>query len=121
LPELHRDTLGLFTRCAREYGDLVRLRLGMTRLVLGSHPAFVEDVLVTHHHHFHKNLNARLGSALGNGLLVSEGSYWLRQRRLMQPAFHRQQVDGLVETVVSITTRALDAWHVTPCATCTWT
>jgi cytochrome P450 len=114
LPELRHDALGLFTRCAREYGDVVRLRVGPTRLVLISHPALVEDVLVTRHHRFHKNLNARLGSALGNGLLVSEGSYWLRQRRLMQPAFHGQQVDGLVETMVSVTTRALDGWHANP-------
>ncbi|MBV9597831.1 MAG: cytochrome P450 [Chloroflexi bacterium] len=114
LAELHHDPLGLFTRCAREYGDLVRLRLGPTRMVLVSHPALVEDVLVTRHHHFHKNLNRRLGSALGNGLLVSEGSYWLRQRRMMQPAFHRQRIDSLAETMVSVTKRALDGWHANP-------
>jgi cytochrome P450 len=114
LPELRRDVLGLFTRCARDYGDLVRLRLGPTRAVLVSHPALVEDVLVTRHHDFHKNLNARLGSVLGNGLLVSEGSYWLRQRRLMQPAFHHQRIDGLVDTMVSIATQALDGWDKDP-------
>jgi cytochrome P450 len=90
LPDLRRDALGLFSRCAHEYGDFVRLRLGMTDAVLISHPYLIEQVLVTHYQHFRKNLGPRLGSALGSGLLVSEGEYWLQQRRLMQPAFHRQ-------------------------------
>jgi len=112
LPELSRNALGLLTRCSRDYGDFVRMRIGLTHVVLISHPDLVEEVLVTRHRDFRKNLGTRrLRSALGNGLLVSEGDYWLRQRRLMQPAFHRQRVDGMAETMVSTASKALDTWH----------
>lgn len=112
LPEFSRDALGLFSRCARDYGDFVRMRLGPMRVVLVSHPQLVEDVLVTRSHDFRKNLAPRLQSALGNGLLISEGDFWLRQRRLMQPAFHRQQIDRMAATMVATVSRALDEWKV---------
>jgi len=112
LPELRRDTLGLLARCTREYGDLVRIRLGLTHTVLLGHPALVEEVLVTRSHEFRKNLGTRrLRSALGNGLLVSEGETWLRQRRMMQPAFHRQRVDGMAEAMVCTALKAVDGWN----------
>jgi cytochrome P450 len=112
LPELGRDALGLLTLLARDYGDLVRVRLGLTPSVLVSHPQLIEEVLVTRNHDYRKHLGARrLGSLLGNGLLLSEGDFWLRQRRLMQPAFHRQRVLGLGQTMVSIAAGALDEWH----------
>lgn len=111
LPELKRDPLGLLERCARNYGDLVRIRLGLTPFVLINHPALVEEVLVSRQRDFRKNLSGRLGSALGNGLLVSEGEFWLRQRRLMQRAFHRQRVDAMLETMVSFTCQVLDEWR----------
>ena len=112
LPELRNDALGLLARCSRDFGDFVRIRLGLTRAVVISHPELVEEVLVTRNHDFRKNLGARrLRSALGDGLLVSEGDFWLRQRRLMQPAFHRQRLDAMAETMVSTASRALDDWH----------
>jgi cytochrome P450 len=87
LPELSQDALGLLARCARDYGDFVRMRLGPSQIVLISHPELVEEVLVTRNHDFRKNLGTRrLSSVLGSGLLVSEGDFWLRQRRLMHPA-----------------------------------
>jgi cytochrome P450 len=86
------------------------MRLGLSRVVLISHPQFVEEVLVTRSHDFRKDLAPRLRSALGNGLLVSEGDYWLRQRRLMQPAFHRRRVDAMAATMASIVSAKLDTW-----------
>jgi cytochrome P450 len=111
LPELSRDPLGLFERCARDYGDLVHLRLGLTRMVLINHPDLVEELLVTRNRDFQRGLrNQHLSSALGNGLLVSEGDFWLRQRRLMQPGFHRQRVEAMGATMVAITSNVIDKW-----------
>ena len=47
---------------------------------------------------------------LGNGLLLSEGGVWLRQRRLVQPAFHRQRVLAYGEVMAAYTARRLAAW-----------
>jgi cytochrome P450 len=68
-------------------------------------------LLVTHNRDFRKNLGTRrLSSALGNGLLVSEGEVWLRQRRLMQPGFHRQRVEAMGESMVAIASKVMDKW-----------
>ncbi len=48
---------------------------------------------------------------LGNGLVMSEGSFWRRQRRLMQPAFHRRRLTGFAEAMVEETAGMLDAWE----------
>jgi cytochrome P450 len=112
LPELERDALGLLTRSAREYGDFVHLRLGFTDAVLISHPDLIEEVLVTRNHDFRKHQGTRrLGSLLGNGLLLSEGDLWLRQRRLMQPAFHRQRLAAMADAMVAIASATLDGWR----------
>ena len=112
LPELSRDALGLLTRCTRDYGDLVRIRLGLTPVVVVGHPSLVEEVLVTRNHDYRKSLSTRkLGSLLGNGLLLSEGDFWLRQRRLMQPAFHRERLSRMAETMVASATEVLETWR----------
>ncbi len=111
LPELSRNPLGLFERCARDYGDLVHLRLGLTRMVLINHPDLVEELVVTRNRDFQRGLRSQhLSSALGNGLLVSEGDLWLRQRRLMQPGFHRQRVEVMGGSMVAIASNVIDRW-----------
>jgi cytochrome P450 len=112
LRAVERDSLGVLTELAREHGDLVRVRLGLTPVVLVSHPSLVEEVLVTRNHDYRKHLGARrLSSLLGHGLLLSEGDFWLRQRRLMQPAFHRQRVARLGDAMLSLLAAMLDSWQ----------
>src|SRR5436309_2688727 len=92
LGDLKRDQLGFYARCAREHGDVVPVRLGPTPALLIHHPDAIEEVLVARNRDFIKSRGVRLlRGLLGDGLLVSEGDFWLRQRRLMQPAFHRQR------------------------------
>src|SRR5215471_11194579 len=111
LPEFRRDMLGFFTRCARDYGDFVALKLGPRRVHLASHPDFVEQVLVTENRKFGKSyVFELLRPMLGNGLVNSEGEFWLRQRRLMQPAFTRNSVNNYAGTIVSHTQRLLAHW-----------
>ena len=50
-------------------------------------------------------------TALGNGLVVSEGDFWLRQRRMIQPHFHRKQLAGLTEAMVAATAEGLESWQ----------
>src|SRR4051794_31225154 len=90
LPEYSADRLGFIERCAREYGDYVPIKFGTRAAVLLNHPDLIEYVLVANQRNFIKHIGLRLNRALfGNGLLLSEGDFWLRQRRLAQPAFHR--------------------------------
>ncbi|HEY0094530.1 MAG TPA: cytochrome P450, partial [Archangium sp.] len=96
LPERRADPLGFFTRGRERYGDVVRYRMGPFELYQVSHPDDVKRVLVDNARNYRKTrLMQRLRPVLGNGLLLSEGDFWRRQRRLAQPAFHRERLAGL--------------------------
>jgi cytochrome P450 len=110
-PDLARDQLGFYAACAREYGDIVPVRLGPRRGLLVYHPDAIEEVLVTRNRDFVKSPGVRLlAPVLGNGLFLSEGGVWLRQRRLVQPAFHRQRVLAYGEVMTAYTARRLAGW-----------
>src|SRR5256885_11904667 len=112
LPEFGKDLLGFITQCAREYGDIVRLRLANRVAYLLNHPDYMEYVLVTNHRNFVKNsfFWRHVKAVFGSGLLTSEGDFWLRERRLCQPAFHREQIIGggfaMMEAVLLLATIA---------------
>jgi cytochrome P450 len=106
-----RDRLGFLTDCARHYGDVVDLRLGTMRYRLLSHPDLVEEVLVAKYRHFIKHAPLRQARpSLGNGLLTSEGDFWRQQRKLAQPAFHRDRIASYASTMVAAAERMLDGW-----------
>jgi cytochrome P450 len=112
LPEVQRDMLGFFQRCARDYGDVAYFRLGPRRMVLLSHPDHIEQVLVTDNRKFAKNFALQLlRPLLGDGLLTSEGSAWLRNRRLIQPAFQRKRIEEYGSTMVDLAQRTVTGWR----------
>jgi cytochrome P450 len=95
-----RDPLGFVTKVARKYGDIVHGRLGRRHLYLLNHPDDVKDVLVTYHRRF-TGLAFEAGKRLtGEGLLSVQGEAHRRQRRLMQPAFHRDRLPAYGATMV---------------------
>lgn len=109
--EFRRDRLGFLERCAREYGDCVGIRLGPFRIMVVNHPDLVEDVLVTQNRRFIKHFALRMAKpTLGNGLLTSEGEFWRKQRRLAQPAFHRDRIASYASVMVDYTERMLRLW-----------
>lgn len=95
LRAITRDPLALSQRAAA-HAPIVRLRLGKTDLVLVSDPAAVRQVLVEQADDYRKTTRGyvKLRLTLGNGLITSEGDFWLRQRRIAQPAFHRKALAG---------------------------
>ncbi len=107
-----RDHLGFLTRCAREYGDVTRLRFVNVPVYLLNHPDHIEYVLVRNNRNFIKSRGERVSLGfLGQGLLTSEGSFWRRQRRLAQPAFHRERVAAYGEVMVESAERMSATWR----------
>lgn len=107
LPELRRDPLSFLTRRAREDGDAAAFRVLGVPVLLLSHPAHVE-ALLTDKVNFRKGRALAVGRPVfGNGLLTSEGDFWRRQRRLAQPAFHRERIAGYAEVMTRFTERRL--------------
>jgi cytochrome P450 len=105
------DPLGLLVACARQ-GDAVSFRFGLTRVMLVSQPALIEEVLVAHAQDFRKSDGTRrLRSLIGDGLLTTDGATWRRQRRLAQPAFHRARIEAYARTMVEQAVGMLDTWR----------
>ena len=98
---------------ASEYGDVVALRFLNRRIYLLRRPEHVRYVLQDNSKNFNKQTIGyqRLRAILGNGLVTSEGTFWLRQRRIMQPAFHRESVQAFGGTMVRLTQEMLDSWE----------
>jgi cytochrome P450 len=107
-----RNRIDFLQDAARTYGDVVSFELGHTVFAFLNHPDHVRDVLVTRHRLFHKGLGLeRARILLGDGLLTSEDDRHLRQRRLMQPAFHRERVAAYAETMVGCAERRQQRWQ----------
>jgi cytochrome P450 len=108
--KFRRDPLTFFTSVARTYGDVARWAFGSQPVYLVSHPDMIEDVLVTSAKKFMKGIALqRAKRLLGEGLLTAEGQMHLRQRRTIQPLFHKQQVQRFAEAMVRHAARWRDA------------
>lgn len=111
LPELQQDWLGTLRRWQQRYGDFVTVRLGPRPAAFIFDPHDAESVLVDHYKNFRKNfIIRRTRVVIGDGLLLNEGESWLRQRRLIQPAFSRTQIAQYALTMAETTARALNGW-----------
>src|SRR5438132_5364521 len=111
--EFNRDSLGFIERAQRDYGDIVWLRFLYVPALFLYHPNEIEYVLVTNHKNFIKSMSLRSNffqRLVGKGLLTSEGEEWKRQRRLSQPAFHRERVTSYGQVMVDYTNRLTAKW-----------
>ena len=107
---------GLF-EAAAEHGDVVRLQLlGMGDLYLVSSPALVEELLVDPDNQFQKATQSKedLQSLIGEGLILSDGELWERQRERIEPAFYMDRIKGYTETMTAEIERAAADWADEP-------
>jgi enediyne biosynthesis protein E7 len=113
LRAFRRDVLGLMLESSREYGDVVRFHLGPFVVHLLNHPDHVEHVLQSHARNYDKatRSSAKIRAISGDSLLTSNGELWQRQRRLMQPSFHRQRIAGLAGEMIYFTAAMLQRWQ----------
>ncbi len=112
LGQFRRDPLGYLENLAR-YGDITRTRFGPVTILSVHHPDLVHEVLVSQAEKFHKTrgMKAIFKDSLGNGLLTSDGEFWKRQRRLVQPAFHARRIAAYADVMVEHAQRLLDEWQ----------
>jgi cytochrome P450 len=107
-----RDPLKLLLEAAREHGDVVFLKFGPRSVYLLNNPDYIRDVLVTDNRNFVKSRGLEMAKKfLGEGLLTSEGDFHRRQRRLAQPAFHRQRINAYATVMADYGARARARWR----------
>src|SRR5258706_13054835 len=92
IPNVLRQQIDFLTQAQEQQGDIYKIDLGVTSIVMLGHPEYAQYVLRDNVKNFRKGgpMWDSVRTMLGNGLVVSEGDIWMRQRRMMQPQFHRQ-------------------------------
>lgn len=111
LLQMNRRPLDYLSDLKRRHGDFVRLQAGPVHVFLVSDPELIREVLVTREKSFRKGRGLQLARrVVGDGLLTSEGELHRRQRKLMQPVFHRQRVAGFGQAMVDATRQLSAEW-----------
>jgi len=92
-----KDPIGSMEESMERFNGTYAVNLGTRRMIATQDPGFIDYVLKTNHKNYYKStiLTEQLGRFLGKGLLTSNGDYWLRQRRLIQPGFHPERIQAL--------------------------
>lgn len=109
--EFSQDQIGFLRRVHHRYGDVSSFRLGTFDAWVICDPELIDELLLKHHSVLDKDaLTHELDVLLGRGLLTSEGDFWKRQRKLASPALRRRQIESYANSMVGITSRAIDRW-----------
>ena len=113
LLRMWRDPLKVSTQLTREYGDVVRLNLGLGQVFLISHPDHAQYILRDHATNFtkHGGMWDALRLLGGDGVGNTDGDVWLRQRRMMQPLFLRERLANLTPLMTAAIAESLPPWY----------
>ena len=114
LPAIRRDRLGLLVSSVHDYGEIVHFRMVNRHVVLLANPDHVRHVFQDNYLNYSKQTPGFkvLRAFLGDGLLTNEGNAWLRQRRIAQPAFHRDRIAAFADTMTTAATELADRWDM---------
>ena len=112
LPDIRRDRLGFMVDLVN-YGPLAKFRAGPSSFIQVSSPEAVQHVLQANNKNYDKKAlaNEPLRDLIGDGLLLSDGEFWRKQRRLMQPVFHSQKIQVFADMMGEETATVLDRWE----------
>src|SRR5262245_26586632 len=112
LPAMRRDPIAVFMDAATRFGDVSYLKIGPEHGYLLTRPEHIRHVLQDNARNYHKSpLYDRLKFSLGEGLLTSEDAYWLRQRRMAQPAFHRERIASFGAVMAHAAQELAERWE----------
>jgi cytochrome P450 len=110
--DFRRNPPDFLLNAANAHGAVVYIKLGPQDVFLVNDPEMIKDVLVTHNKNFIKSRGLQMAKRfLGEGMLTSEGEFHRRQRRLAQPAFHRQRIAAYAEVMVKYALKAQEHWR----------
>ena len=112
MPEMVHDMLGLFEKTAREFGGIAQFKLLNSTYLLITHPDYVKYILQDNYKNYIRGRSVETGRVLlGNGLPLIDGQFWLHERRLLQPAFHREKISTLADTMGQVIDSFLRNWE----------
>ena len=105
------DPLAFLKRSRDIYGDIFTFKVAARRLIFINHPDYIKRVLQENHRNYIKSEAYRkLALLLGEGLFTSDGDYWRSQRRIIQPAFHREQIKTYAQTMHDLSMKMVNTW-----------
>lgn len=112
LTSIQKHPLNYLMAAAEQYGDLVQFPIGSRMVYLANHPDFARQILQDNHRNYTKDTiqYRQLATITGRGLLTNDGEDWLRQRRLAQPAFHKERIERLGGMIAQYTNQMLAGW-----------
>lgn len=112
MPEMVRDMLGLFHDTARQYGGIAQFKLLNKSYLLVTDPDYVKYILQDNYKNYIRGRSVETGRVLlGNGLPLIDGDFWLRERRMLQPAFHRERLAKITDTAAQAVARFIQSWE----------
>jgi cytochrome P450 len=113
LPFLFRNQLAQAVAAREKYGDIYNLKLGTMSCIALNHPRHAQHLLRDNAHAYGKGgpMWDFVREFVGNGLPTSEGEFWRRQRRMLQPQFIKERVNGLAGLIVNAIDETLEVWH----------
>jgi len=112
MSEFQHDRLGFMTRLQTDYGGVAQFRVANLSMIQVTHPDGVQRILQDNNHNYVRGaLYASMRAMAGNGLPFNDGDFWLRQRRLMQPSFHRARVDAFGSLITAAAQAMLQRWE----------
>src|SRR5205085_11323496 len=96
--EFNHDILNFLSE-QRQYGDITQFRFGPFPVIVVNDPDHAHDVLVIQADKYYKATMTKqiMAPVVGNGLFTSDGDFWKRQRRLVQPAFHSKRIGAYAQ------------------------
>ena len=108
-------TLGFLERTARRYGPISYFRILHQRIYLIDDPELIKEVLVTKQHFFTRDTGAvLLREVVGDAMITRDEPQHKERRRILQPAFHREQIEGYAATMATECDLAVKRWAVQP-------
>ena len=112
LRQLRANAIDFYVRSFQEYGDIVRIFFGRTPMYLLAHPDHIKYVLHDNPKNFEKQSPGytKMRALFGNGLVTSDGDVWRKQRKIAQPAFHKERIAALGQVMTRACADMLTTW-----------